>query len=197
MKANVQKLEDFNVTKKEGTRIYFDDDKRQFLIPKSIFGSIKGAIVYSYNDIADFELVENGGSSGGLGRALVGGALLGMGGAIVGGSTGNKSVVHSLQIKITTHDFDNPVILISLISTKMKTSSLNYKIMQEQAQRILSILSIIVAQNKMLKEGEKSSTNNVDKEKSIADELIKFKGLMDSGIITQEDFEKQKRRLLN
>lgn len=41
-----------------------------------------------------------------------------------------------------------------------------------------------------------SSTNSINQVSS-ADELIKYKGLLDQGVITQEEFELKKKQLLN
>ena len=51
------------------------------------------------------------------------------------------------------------------------------------------------AVNKAKEELEKPKQHSVN-QVSVADELIKFKGLLDQGIITQEEFDKKKKELL-
>ena len=54
----------------------------------------------------------------------------------------------------------------------------------------MSLLSIITTECTALPE---SSTNSI----SAADEIMKFKQLLDGGIITQEEFNEKKKQLLN
>lgn len=68
------------------------------------FGGKKNPKIYKYSDIVDYELLEDGESitKGGLGRAVVGGALFGGVGAVVGGVTGHKkkySCMHEFKNK--------------------------------------------------------------------------------------------------
>ena len=44
--------------------------------------------------------------------------------------------------------------------------------------------------------GEENQKSNESVKNNSADELIKYKQLLDSGVITQEDFEKKKEELL-
>ena len=41
------------------------------------------------------------------------------------------------------------------------------------------------------------SENNTEVTTSVADELLKYKQLLDAGAITQEEFDAQKQKLLN
>jgi len=43
---------------------------------------------------------------------------------------------------------------------------------------------------------KKDSQRRVDNSLSVADEILKFKNLLDNGVITQEEFENSKTRLL-
>lgn len=76
----------------------------------SISNNFNGKVIwYNYEDILSFELLEDGETitSGGLGRAVVGGLAFGAAGAIVGGVTGgkkSKSLCTSLSIKISIND---------------------------------------------------------------------------------------------
>ncbi len=64
-------------------------------------------IIFSYDDIISYELLQNGESitKGGLGSAIVGGAMFGGVGAIVGRITGSKKTkqeISEFRIKIIT-----------------------------------------------------------------------------------------------
>lgn len=91
------------------------------------------------------------------------------------------------------NDLDKPVVYLPLISKKTKRSSMLYKNTIVQADKILSTLDI------MLKETSKEQINIIAENQvfSPADELRKYKELLDDGIITQEEFETKKNILLN
>lgn len=194
---NVSRLESFTPTKKIGKFIYFDIPKKQWLVPTGMFGDIKKSLVRDFSEIQEYELLENGGtvSSGGLGRAVVGGVLFGGVGAVVGGVTGKKrgkSTVSSIQIKITTKDIESPVVTIDIYKGgDIKTNSFIYKNFDQQAQEILSVLSIIV------KESSKRADNLGNSQTTgLANELRELKKLVDEGILTNEEFEKKKQDLI-
>ncbi len=133
-------------------------------------------------------------ATGGVGRAIVGGALFGGVGAIVGGSTGHKQKVtcSKLQIKITMNNMDIPIVYINFIESETKKDGALYKQLYTQAQEALSLLSIIAESNKSNTNSAVEQQNNL----SVADEILKFKQLLDSGIISQEEFDAKKKQLL-
>lgn len=188
---NKELLNLFTPTKKIGTFVSFDTVHGLWLIPNSFNGKINNPQVRTFDEILEYELLEDGNSitKGGLGRAIAGGVAFGGVGAIVGGVTGQKKTkkeIETFKIKVTTKDIDNPIIYINLLSNgKIKTSSFAYKDAYNAAQEILSVFAI---------------TQNKDNEKreslSSADEIIKYKKLLDDGIITQEEFEAKKKQLL-
>lgn len=193
--ANLALLDSFDPTKKIGRFIYFDEPKKQWILPKGMFGSIKNSWVYSFSDIREYELLENGGSvsSGGLGRALVGGVLFGGIGAVVGGVTGKKrgvSTVTSMQVKITTNDMNNPAVYIDFIKggASFKTNSMTYRAFFKNAQDVMSTLSVIANGEKQL--------DIIDASGSPIAQLREYKQLLDDSIITQAEFDKKKQELL-
>ena len=122
---HASKIASFKATKAVGNLIQFDDRNRKFAIPKTnLIGKIKDLAIYDYSDILDYELIEDGNSisKGGVGRAIVGGALFGGIGAIVGGSTGHKqkSICSKLQVKITMNNMSYPTIYINFIEVETK-----------------------------------------------------------------------------
>lgn len=194
-KANDEEIESFNATKTIGTFIEFDDNKKKWLIPNGLFGKKKNSKVYNYSDIVDFELLEDGESitKGGLGRAIAGGVLFGGIGAVVGGVTGgkkSKSICNSLKIKITVNNINNPAVYINIITTSTKKNSFIYKTLYNSAQECLSTLQLICNDQEVLKE------NNDENKISNADEILKYKNLLDAGAITQEEFDAKKKQLL-
>lgn len=80
---------------------------------------------------------------------------------------------------------------------ELKRDSFLYKSSIDQAQQICSLLESI----KVLKNAEPSSivqtsTNSSVPADDIEEQLKKYKGMVDSGIITQEDYEAKKKQLL-
>lgn len=103
---------------------------------------------HEFSDLLSYELIEDDAvvTSGGVGQALIGGALFGGHGAIAGGITGKrvqKKRVESLYIKATLNSFKNPCILIPIITKSTKTNSKEYRTAFENAHEILSILDVI------------------------------------------------------
>lgn len=180
----------FTATKKIGNFVAFDDNQQKWATLTSITGKVKQ--IFNYSDIVNFELLEDGNSvaTGGLGRALVGGAIFGGTGAIVGGVTGKrktKEVCTSLRLKVTINDIKNPVVYINFIESKTKKSGLIYKAIAEQAQECLSVFQLIC---------DKQNSQENSNQASTADEIRKFKELFDEGIITKEEFDQKKKELL-
>lgn len=103
---------------------------------------------HEFSDLISYELIEDDSvvTTGGVGQALVGGALFGGLGAVAGGITGKrtqKKKVESLHIKVTLNSFKNSCVLIPLITKPTKTNSKEYKNAFEDAHKILSILDVI------------------------------------------------------
>lgn len=178
---------EFNATSTIGNLLSIDDNNNRICIQSST-----GPKFIQYKDLISTELLEDDFvkiSSGGLKRAIAGGLLFGGAGAIVGGVTGKKktkSIIKSLKIKITIRDKNNPVIYVVLSKTELKTSSLLYKGLIETAQKIIGTLECIINEN-----------NNITNSLSSADELMKLKELLDSGLLTQEEFNIEKKKILN
>ena len=107
---------------------------------------------YKFSDLISYDLIEDDSviTTGGVGQALIGGALFGKAGAIAGGLTGKriqKKRIESLYIKATMNSFKNPCVLIPLITKSTNINSKEYQNAFEEAHKILSILDVI-AHNK-------------------------------------------------
>ena len=191
---SLKELLSLTITKDFGAYVKFDENNRKWFVPDGTFGDVKNPIIYSFEDILGYELLEDGNSitKGGLGAALVGRMVSPLG-AVVGASVGKrktKPTCTKLQIKITINNISTPTIFVNLITRETKKSGLVYKNAYESAQNILSVLQIICENNKA------ATTTNGGSSSSSADEILKYKNLLDSGVITQEEFEAKKRQLL-
>lgn len=138
----------FEITKNIDNYLLVDEEHKKICIPIGLsLNKITASNILEYSDIINYELLEDGNSisTGGVGRAIVGGLVFGGIGAIVGGTTGHKhkSTCSMLQIKITTKDIDNPVKYIYCINSEVRKDSIVYKVAYERAQKIISTLDII------------------------------------------------------
>ena len=150
--------------------------------------TIEYANVVGYELLSDNEVI----TSGGLGRAAVGGALLGWGGAIVGGITAkrkSKNFCEKLEIKITVKGKFAPAIFVEFLGIKTETDSLIYRDAYKEAQNALSQLEIICNEKRNI-------AQPISGQHSVADEILKYKHLLDMGAITQSEFDKKKKQLL-
>lgn len=103
---------------------------------------------FEFDELLSYELFEDDSvvTSGGVGKALIGGAIFGGAGAIAGGITGKrvqKKRVDSITIKVTLNSFDAPCIMIPIITKPIKVNSKEYQNAFTSAHEILSILDVI------------------------------------------------------
>ncbi|EGT4537083.1 TPA: SHOCT domain-containing protein [Clostridioides difficile] len=193
---NLDELDNFNTTKQVSVYLEIDEVQRKCLIPDGSIGKKINPKIFSFDEIVEYELVEDEESiiKGGLGKAIAGGVLFGGVGAVVGGVTGKKktkTVVNSLKIKITLNNLNYPNVYINLITTQTKTDSFIYKNAYDSAQQILSMLSIIQNGN-----NENSIEKNTESNSSL-EQIKTLKELLDMGAITEEEFNAKKKELLN
>ncbi len=196
--VNAEKISNFSPTQVVNDLIKIDENSKTLIIADKMHMRYKPSCytLFNFDQIIDFELLEDGESiaSGGLGRAAAGALVFGGAGAVVGGITGKKKtqgICTSMDIVITVKDFPRPTFYIKLIETQVKKNSLTYKTVSKMAQDILSSLQLII---------DSSTSSPVDSSPaqiSSADEIRKFKELLDDGIITKEEFDAKKRELLN
>ena len=122
------------------------------LVAEKMIGSGKNKVGsntwYKFSDLVSYELLEDDSvvTSGGVGQALIAGAVFGGFGAVAGGLTAKrtqKKRVESIYIRVTLNSFANPCVLIPLITKPTKTNSKEYQIAFIEAQKILSVLDVI------------------------------------------------------
>lgn len=184
----------FVATRTIANAIDVDETKGNFRLK----GFMNLAKVHSLSSVNGYELVENGNSitSGGLGRAAVGAVAFGGVGAIVGAVTGRKKenkIVKDLTVKLNISDLDNPVVYIKLLDKPVKSNTKSYQQAIERADQIIASLDALVPKNS----NDSSRTTLNVAAPSTADEIRKFKSLLDDGIITQKEFEAKKKELIN
>ncbi|MBQ3240984.1 MAG: SHOCT domain-containing protein [Akkermansia sp.] len=154
--------------------------------------------LFRHEELAHFELLEDGNSvaSGGLARAAVGGVLFGGVGAVVGAVTGSKTskkVITSLEVAIVLNTPYRKKISISCmgVDSKVKSGSMAYNQHMKEAHDLMMFLHGIKA-----RASAPTNTNAASSPSSAADELLKFKNLLDMGAITKDEYQAKKKQLL-
>ena len=168
--------------------------------------------VHRYSDIVSISYEENGSDvyNKSLGGAVVGGLLFGGVGAIVGGSTAkakqNKEV-KNMSIKILLKSTSNSTIILKIyevgkdgavLETKKDADRMHYEGLLKEVSGTKDIFSIIIdIVDKNIAIKKSSSVSPLLSSTSVADELTKLAKLKDSGILSEEEFNAQKSKLLN
>lgn len=180
---------------------------------KKMFAITEGNIyvaVHPFVDLIDFSVNEDGTSvtSGRSGSATVGALLFGAAGAVVGaaGSKKTTQMVQNLNITLSYKGLNAKIDTIDLIniSSPVSKDSEYYVGKVKTCNRIVSVLQQIINENEKSNSVlEEETTSPTVRGKgiaiyafSVADEILKFKQLYDEGIITEDEFENQKDKLL-
>ena len=149
---NIEKTENnrkFTPNRKAGsltTGIYLDEVANKF---KIVGARERTNQIFSYSDLIDCELIEDGNSvikTSALPKAIAGGILFGGIGAVVGGITGKqteKKYCDKLSVKFTVKNCKFFSINLDLIKKKTKKDSKEYKKAFNLAQEILSAAKVI------------------------------------------------------
>lgn len=163
--------------------------------------------VLKYSDIVSITYEENGKDiyNKSLGGAVVGGLLFGGVGAIVGSNvsqtTSNKQIKY-MSIKILVKSTSAPTIILDiykegkdgdLIDTKQDVYKRIYERLMGEVTGIKDIFSIIIDIVDKKEVGAAQSSSTI----SVADELSKLASLRSSGILSDEEFNQQKAKLLH
>lgn len=183
-----QKLEYGNLFK-----IYVDMNNKEIAIGKSYPNT--NVTFLNFSQIVDCKITENSNniSSGGLGRAIIGGALAGGVGAVVGANTKKSStMLHNFSIDIITNDIQNSVVRIKMIdeSIDITTYANIYKDMLRFANDVYALIQSIISNNQNTVNEKEQSSKELDKLEELAD-------LKEKGIITEKEFEESKKKILS
>lgn len=199
-------------TRAVGNYLFIMDDFFKVLV---IVGE-KSHEIFNYADIIEVSYEENGNQlytkSAGrtVGGAIVGGVLMGGAGAVVGGlsgaSTQNKEV-KSIDIKILLRSTSRSSCVLHFkdidrdLKTKDDSDRKMYETYTKNANEAKDVLSVIIDNAKQVQVSAPVAQPLVQKvpssSSSIADELAKLAKLKADGILTEEEFQVQKARLLS
>lgn len=169
--------------------------------------------LFNYSDIIEVSYEENGtqlyskSAMRTVGGAIVGGVLMGEAGAVVGGLSGasKKTMeIRTIDVKILLRNTQRSTCILNfndsrrVLKIKDNTDNILYEEYQKNANRAKDILSVIIdkARQKPVSPIEQEMLHSAQ-HPSIADELAKLAKLKSEGILTEEEFNKQKAKLLN
>ena len=171
--------------------------------------------IFNYADIIEVSYEENGTQlytkSAGrtVGGAIVGGVLMGGAGAVVGGLSGaskqNKEV-KSIDIKILLRSTSRTSCVLHfndakrILKTKEESDRNLYETYTKNANQAKDVLSVIIDNAKQVQVSTPVAQPLIQQvpssSSSIADELAKLAKLKADGILTEEEFQAQKAKLL-
>lgn len=174
-KVDCLKRQDEHIEESVNNKLVFNNDSKTFTV------NDKDYKTYNYKQIVDFELLENG---------SVIDTVLGLREQYKMNATHNNvGLCNSLVIKIILRNSVESSIYVSFIEGKpVRKDSYLYQTIYTGVQNTLSALKLAMDQV-----SDKPQTSNI----SGADEIMKYKKLLDEGIISQEEFETKKTQILN
>lgn len=179
------------------THFIFDDKRQQILQKKTL---LTGPRFINYSDILSYRVNEQGHNANkhhGITRALIGGALAGSVGAIIGATTGMKQTdyIDHLGLIVNLKDGTSFEVVEIRRIDQVKSGSFSARVSIDQINQLIAKLDAIIAKNKAAT--QKDVANGQNEKLDPADEILKYKKLVDQHIITEEEFEKKKKQLLN
>lgn len=166
--------------------------------------------IYDFRDILQTEILENGSTvtktsrRSQVGGALLGSMLAGGAGAVIGGLSGatkSQNEVKKVQLQIIVNDTKKPFHRITFMSEEKAVSKENmiYKHANKLITHWQSILSHIINKTDAVDIPDLNNNKNGQQllnSTSVAEELTKLAELRDKGIISEDEFVSQKKKLL-
>lgn len=195
--------------------IAFDEDSKTICVVQSKGNNLSedvGFIIdyYSYKDLLESQLLEDGVSTtktsrgSQLGGALLGGILAGGVGAVIGGLSGKSTTtvgVKSIILQIVVNDTTKPILEIPFLyqDTEIEKDTEEYKQALVNATHWHKLVSVLIKQadreDSEVKGAEPVKNGDVATH-STSDEIRKLYELFQDGILTEEEFNTQKKKLI-
>lgn len=200
-------IKDFCITNyihnKEGL-VAVDNVRKKFLLYNfddinPSYVALPYASLLSVAIITDGVMVSEKSTMRTVGGALVGGALFGGAGAVVGGLSGDSKqgqMIGRVSVKFVLRDVTSPtfeIVFLNMMQVKPSDSDY-YKVEMalDVANKVKDFASIIIDEVDRSEKAPQVQNNN----SSVADELAKLADLKAKGILTEEEFQAQKAKLL-
>lgn len=181
------------------SKLLIDNEHKLFIYQRDINFSK----IYKFSDLINYEVYENGQSmvKGRAGSALIGGAFFGLTGLIVGSSMSREieEKCNQLKLMIRLNDLDRPQIVITYVdNVAWDKTGFTYRAMKENLQQVCSALEYMMNAKTLEQAAAKKPVTQIIKEdRSLKEQMQELKEMLDSGLITPEEYEQKKKQLLN
>lgn len=139
-----------------------------------------------------------------IGGGIVGGAIAGGAGAVIGGLSGDSKVkkeISKIEVKILLRNQNSPTYTIQCYNDgPLEVSGIGkitYDSIMSTAKEIVDHISVIIDMMDREYQHQENMQISEPRTNSIADELERLCSLKEKGILSEEEFQKQKERLLS
>lgn len=209
MEIHLSRVDNFNTTQKimgadGNTGMAIDEQSKKVCLISSRQKSVSLRVV-SYKDLLSSELFEDGATvtktvrSSQIGGALIGGLALGGVGAIIGGLSGKTQTsgkVKKIDLRLTINDTKSPLHDVCFLNLETKKDSSLYRQVIQQARHWHGLVEVLIKRADIEDKGNITSGITQIHPRSIADEIKKLADLRDSGVLSIDEFQQQKVKLL-
>jgi len=146
-KINLEKFKKFTVTDSASIYLEVDKVKKQWIIPKYSLLGKETTKVYSFSDIASYQLIKDDKVKITNNSRVSGSSVEIMGidfhSGKVKGETKVKKIIKRMYIKIILNGIDNPAVFINISDCETTEGSFFYKDDCKKARKILDLLDSI------------------------------------------------------
>jgi len=164
----------------------------------------------SYKDLLSSEVFEDGATitktmrGSQIAGALIGNIAFGGVGAIIGGLSGktkSTGTVSKIDLRLTVNDTKRPIFDITFLNKETKKDKPVYQQALQTARQCHGLVEVLIKRADMDDKLQAQSANaammqQTGQQMSVADELKKLSDLKDSGALTAEEYQQQKRKLI-
>lgn len=204
IRSIVASMQDFDpsitIDNSEGFFSFMIDETRKKIL--LVFSKNSETYLINFDNVISVELMEDTNvmfsksTMRTIGGGLAGGLLAGGAGMVLGGLSGkNKGVktVSKICVKLLIRNYSVPSFYLYCYNgTPIKTDSVERNFAIKEAMSIIDHVSVIIDQvDQSMKQIE-----TLPQSKSVAEELEKLAVLKEKGILTEEEFADQKKKLL-
>lgn len=189
---NKVNVNNFQATKNFGY-LYVDFNSKRWFFSDHLLKKPENPIIFSFDQLADYSVTEDGNTiqKSGTGSAIAGGLLFGGIGLVAGGLLGRKvkETINKMSITIYVNSLWAESYTVPIITAPVKKGTLTYNSAKSTFESYTKLLDSIQAQS--------TPDKSMQVSQSPADELKKYKELLDNGAITKDEFDAKKAQLLN
>ena len=210
MEDHLERINDFSVTQKVigldcNCGLAIDENRKKVCLIDYRQESILLRVV-SYNDLLSSELYEDGEiitrtvRSSQIGGVLIGGLLLGRAGAIIGGLSGDtrsSGSVNKIDLRLMINDTKKPLHDVNFLNLETKRGGSRYQQATQQARHWHGLIEVLIKRADAEDKADVTNSTTVIQSSSVSDEIKKLADLLNSGVLSANEFQQQKAKLLS